>query len=121
MPIPSRVLGSGSSQLATVSICGDGQDDIIAAGTTRTDATQLKYVFNSVDTVASGTGVKLPPTEAGAVIYVVNSGASTLKVYPYESTTTINQSASSTISKDHTSIFFAVTKSIWYSINGTKT
>lgn len=121
MPIPSRVLGSGISQLSTVSICGDGKDDIVAAGSTRSDATQLTYVFNSVDTVASGTGVKLPPTEAGEVIYVVNSGARTLKVYPYESTTTINQTTSATIDKDHTSIFFAVTKNIWYSINGTKT
>jgi hypothetical protein len=121
MSIPSRVLGSGVSQLSTVSICGDGKDEITAAGSTRTDATQLVSVFNSVDTVASGTGVKLPPTEMGEVIYIANSGASTLKVYPYESTTTINQTTSASISKDHTSIFFAVSNSMWYSINGTKT
>ena len=121
MSIPSRVLGSGISQLSTVSICGDGKDDIVAAGSTRNDATQLVSVYNSVDTVASGTGVKLPPTEAGMTIFIANSGNSTLKVYPYESTTTINQTSSSSISKDHTSILFAVSNSIWYSINGTKT
>lgn len=121
MPIPSRVLGSGVSQLSTVSICGDGKDDIVATGSTRTDAKQLVSVFNSVDTVTAGTGVKLPPTEMGEVIYIANSGASTLKVYPYESTTTINQTTSANISKDHTSIFFAVSNSMWYSINGTKT
>lgn len=63
----------------------------------------------------------LPATEMGATIYIANSGASTLKVYPYESTTTINGSTSATIDKDHVSIFFAVTNTIWYSINGTKT
>jgi hypothetical protein len=121
MSIPSRVLGSGVSQLSTVSICGDGKDEITATGSTRTDAKQLVSVFNSVDTVASGTGVKLPPTEMGEVIYIANSGASTLKVYPYESTSTINQTTSASISKDHTSIFFAISNSMWYSINGTKT
>ena len=121
MPIPSRVLGSGVSQLSTVSICGDGKDEITATGSTRTDAKQLVSVFNSVDTVASGTGVKLPPTEMGEVIYVSNSGASALKVYPYESTSTINQTTSASVAKDHTSIFFAVNNSMWYSIVGTKT
>jgi hypothetical protein len=121
MAIPSRVLGSGLSQLSTVSICGDGKDEISAAGTSRSDATQLTFVYNSIDTVPSGSGVLLPPTEEGEVIFVVNSGANTLKVYPYESTTTINQTTSATVNKDHTSIFFAVTPTIWYSINGTKT
>lgn len=121
MTIPSRVLGAGASQLSTVAICGDGKDDIVASGTTRTDATQLVSVMNSVDTVAAGTGVRLPPTEMGSVIFVANSGANTLTVYPYEATTTINQIASASISKDHTSIFFAVSNSMWYSINGTKT
>jgi hypothetical protein len=121
MSIPSRVLGSGVSQLSTVSICGDGKDEITATGSTRTDAKQLVSVFNSVDTVASGTGVKLPPTEMGEVIYVSNSGASALKVYPYESTSTINKTTSASVAKDHTSIFFAVNNSMWYSIVGTKT
>jgi P2-related tail formation protein len=121
MTIPSRVLGAGANPLSTIAICGDGKDDVVAAGTTRANATQIVSVFNSVDTVPAGSGVKLPPTEAGSVIYIANSGANTLTVYPYESTTVINQSASASISKDHTSIYFAVTNSMWYSINGTKT
>jgi hypothetical protein len=121
MTIPSRVLGAGANPLSTVAICGDGKDNIVAAGTNAATATQIVSVFNSVDTVASGAGVKLPPTETGSVIYIANSGASTLTVYPYESSTTINQGASASISKDHTSIFFAVTKTMWYSINGSKT
>ena len=120
MTIPSRVLGAGASQLSTIAICGDGKDDITAAGTTSANATQIVSVFNSIDTATAGTGVKLPPTEAGSVIYIANSGASAVTVYPYEATTTINQTTSATIAKDHTSIFFAVTNNIWYSINGSK-
>lgn len=120
MTIPSRVLGAGASPLSTIAICGDGRDEVVAAGTTRADATQIQSVFNSVDTAPAGSGIKLPPTEAGSVIYVANSGLSTIKVYPYEATSIINQTTFASIPKDHTSIFFAVTNTIWYSINGTK-
>jgi P2-related tail formation protein len=121
MTIPSRVLGAGASQLSTIAICGDGKDEVTAAGTTRNDATQIVSVFNSVDTAPAGSGVKLPPTEAGSVIYIANSGANTINVYPYEASTVINQTTSASINKDHTSILFAVTNTMWYSINGTKT
>jgi P2-related tail formation protein len=121
MTIPSRVLGAGASPLSTIAICGDGQDNITAAGTNQATATQIVCVMNSVDTATVGTGVRLPPTEAGAVIYIANSGASTIKVYPYEATSTINQGPTASIDKDHTAILFAVTRTLWYSINGTKT
>ena len=121
MTIPSRVLGAGAAQLMTVAICGDGVDGLTATGSTRADALQLTKVYNSIDTAATGTGVLLPPTQMGATIYIANSGASTIKVYPYEAATTVNQTTSASIGKDHTSIFFAVTNSMWYSINGTKT
>jgi hypothetical protein len=121
MTIPSRILGAGASQLMTVAICGDGADDLTATGSTSADALQLTKIYNSIDTAAAGTGVKLPPTQMGATIYISNSGASTIKVYPHEAATTINQTTSASIAKDHTSIFFAVTNSMWYSINGTKT
>jgi hypothetical protein len=121
MTIPSRVLGAGAPQLMTVAICGDGVDGLTATGSTRADALQLRHVYNSIDTAAAGTGVLLPPTQMGATIYIANSGEHTIKVYPYEAATTINQIASASIAKDHTSILFAVTNSMWYSINGTKT
>ena len=105
----------------TVAICGDGVDGLTATGSTRADALQLTYVYNSVDTATAGTGVLLPPTQMGATIYIANSGARTIKVYPYEADTTVNQTTSASIDKDHTSLFFAVTNAMWYSINGTKT
>lgn len=120
MPIPSRVLGSGLSQLSTVSVCGDGLDDIVAAGTSAGDATQITYVFNSVDTAPAGSGVKLPPTEMGEVIYITNSGANTIKVYPYEAATVINQIANAECKKDHSIICWAVTNAMWYTLTGAK-
>ena len=121
MTIPSRVMGAGATSLMTVAVCGDGVDGLTAVGSTRADALQLTRVYNSVDTAASGTGVLLPPTQMGETIFIANSGAKTIKVYPYEAATTINQTTFASIDKDHTSIFFAVTNSMWYSINGTKT
>lgn len=120
MPIPSQILGAGASSLMTTAITGLGEDDITATGTNSATARQLTNVYNSVDTVAAGTGVKLPPTQQGMTIFIANSGASTLTVYPYEAATTVNQHASASIAKDHVSIFFAVTTSMWYSLDGTK-
>lgn len=117
MAIPSRVLGSGISQLSTISICGNGLDDIVAAGTSAGNATQLTYVYNSIDTTSVGSGVMLPPTEMGAIIYVTNSGAHTLTVYP-QTGSTINGTTSASISVNHSSLFFAVSNTQWYSLHG---
>ena len=107
--------------MMAVAICGDGVDGLTAVGSTRADALQLTKIYNSVDTAASGTGVLLPPTQMGATIYIANSGAHTIKVYPYETATTVNQTTSASIAQNHTSILFAVSNAMWYSINGTKT
>ena len=121
MTIPSRVLGAGASSMMAVAICGDGVNSLTATGTTRSDALQLNKVYSSVNTAASGTGVLLPPTQMGAVIFVTNSGANTIKVYGYEAATTVNTAASASIAKDTSSIYFAVSNSEWYSMNGTRT
>ena len=121
MSIPSRVLGSGLSRLSTVSICGDGADSITATGSASTDAYQLVAVFNNVSTTATGTGVKLPQTEMGEMIVVTNSGANSLKVYPYDTNSTINGSTSVTVAATCTSIYFAVSNTNWYSMTGART
>jgi hypothetical protein len=120
MSIPSRVLGSGMSQLSTVSICGDGVDDVVAAGTSAGNATQLTHVYNSIDTAPVGSGVKLPPTEMGEIIFITNSGANSIKVYPHESTSVINQIANAECKKDHSIICWAVSNTMWYTLTGTK-
>jgi hypothetical protein len=94
MAIPSRVLGSGVNSLSTVSICGDGNASVSAAGTSAGNATAITFVYNNITTVASGAGVKLPPTEMGELIWITNSGANALTVYPYEAASTINGASS---------------------------
>lgn len=117
MALPSRVLGAGVDALKTVSICGDGHNNITAAGTSAGDATTLVAVYNSVDTTPANSGVKLMKCEAGATILVVNSGAHTLTVYPITGDT-INGTTSASIASNHATMFFAITNTRWYSLNG---
>jgi hypothetical protein len=86
MAIPSRVLASGNSGLATISICGDGATGLVAVGSTQATALQLSAVFNAIATSAASTGVKLPPCEAGAVVYIYNLAGQDLKIYTNETT-----------------------------------
>ena len=118
MAIPSRVLGSGVNQLSTVSICGDGNASASAAGTSAGNATAITFVYNNITTVASGAGVKLPPTEMGELIWITNSGANALIVYPYEATSTINATTSATINKGCAAAFFAISNSAWEELQG---
>ena len=118
MAIPSRVLGSGVSQLSTVSICGDGTASLTAAGTSAGDATQLTYVYNNVTTVGSGAGVKLPQAEMGETIIVRNGGANPLTVYPYSASNTINNAGFGTINAECSAMFYAVSNTLWEELQG---
>lgn len=118
MAIPSRVLGSGVNSLSTVSICGDGNASVTAAGTSAGDATQLTFVYNNVTTTGSGAGVKLPQTEMGETIIVKNSGANPLTVYAYDANSTINNAGYGTINPDCSALFFAVSNTLWEELQG---
>lgn len=118
MAIPSRVLGSGVSQLSTVSICGDGNAAVVAAGTSAGNATAITYVYNNVTTTPSGAGVKLPPTEMGEVIIVRNGGANALKVYPYDGNSSINSAGFGTVNADCSAMFYAVSNTLWEELQG---
>ena len=120
MAIPSRVLGSGISQLSTVSICGDGNASVTAAGTSAGDATSLTYVYNNITTTGSGAGVKLPQTEMGEVIEVVNSGANVLTIYPYDTNSTINGAVSSELLPGGSALYSATSNTSWVSLQGYK-
>ena len=95
MALPSRVLNSGVTSFSTVAICGEGASDVSAAGSTSSDATSLSSIYNRISTVAAGAGVKLPPTEMGATVFVANAGANPLTVYPYDTGSTIGGSSGS--------------------------
>lgn len=118
MTIPSRVLGAGAAQLMTVAICGDGSTGLTASGTSSSTAYQINKVYNNFTTVAASSGAKLPPTEAGEVIYITNSGANALSVYPYEATATIDGGVPATVNVGCSAIFFAVTNGSWQELQG---
>lgn len=118
MAIPSRVLGSGVNSLSTVSICGDGNAAVTAAGTSAGDATAITFVYNNVTTTAAGAGVKLPPTEMGETIIIKNGGANALTVYPYSAASTINNAGYGTINADCSALFYAVSNTLWEELQG---
>lgn len=67
---------------------------IVAAGTTQASATPLQGKFNNVTTVAASSGVSLPAGAApGELVFVRNSGASALAVYPATAAGTIGGGA----------------------------
>lgn len=117
MPFPSRLCGTGSAPSSANAICGESQDSVTATGTTATDAFQLSGAIVNISTAAASTGVKLPPTEAGASVYIMNSGANTVTVYP-PTGSTINGAASVTIATTKARVFWATSGTTWYSLLG---
>jgi len=117
MAIPSRVLAAGNAPLSTEVICGDVATGLTATGSTAADALQLSAVVSVVSTAASGTGVRLPPAEAGAQVVVFNNGANTLTVYPITGST-IDAGASVSIATGKERIFFGASPTVWLSLLG---
>jgi hypothetical protein len=117
MAIPSRLMGSGVGAQAAQNICGDCSDALTATGSTAADALQLTSVNVNIGTTAASTGVKLPPTEAGAMVFIRNTGASTLTIYP-PTGSTINGTTSATIATAKGIVCFATTGAKWFTIAG---
>lgn len=117
MTIPSRVLGSGTSPLATQSICGSATVGLVATGTNAATALQLETSYNVVATTAASTGVKLLKTENGASMVVANNGASSLTVYP-PTGSTIDGAASVAIATTKRRVFWGTSDTTWVSLLG---
>ena len=101
---------------STISIAGDGATGLVATGSSSTDALQLSAVFNTLTTSSASTGVKLPPTEAGALVGIRNDSGQTITVYP-ASGSTINAGASSySLATAKTALFFAPSATTWAAI-----
>jgi hypothetical protein len=90
MALARQVMGAGFSAGQALAIGGGVNATVSAAGTTITDATALGQAVNIVTTVASGAGVKLPSPAPGDEVWVYNSGANQLLVYPDVSTSKFN-------------------------------
>lgn len=92
---------------------------VSAAGTTRTDATQLNdYALTNVSTTAASTGVNLPSAQGNQWIMLANSGANTLTVYALGSDT-INGTAGATgvtMSTGQAALYFSPTIGKWYRV-----
>lgn len=118
MAIPSRVLASGNSPLATTSICGDGATGLVAVGTNQATALQLSSAFSTITTSSASTGLKLPPCEAGALVLIYNLSGQTLQLYTNETTgVTMNAAvAGSTgvaLGNTKTAICFGTSATTW--------
>ena len=117
MAFPSRVQGSGQSGFSATSICGDVSASVTATGSTANDAAAVSAVVTRVSTAASGTGVKIPTAEVGAMMVVRNDGAFTLTVYP-QTGGTINAAASDSIAAGKANLYFGTSATAWVSLDG---
>lgn len=92
---------------------------ISAAGATQGTATALTTEINVVSTVSVGQGVRLPTAVAGMTIYVVNTNANSLNVYP-ASGATISSLALNTAYSQPTGAmvqYVATSSTQWYMVN----
>lgn len=114
MAIPSHVMGSGNSPLATSAIVGaSSTTGAVATGSTIADAYQLTAVNTTFTTSSASTGFILPATEAGAEVWVRNDSGQTLTAYP-KAGSTINAAASTaTIATAKTAVFRAMSATTW--------
>jgi len=85
-----ELVALGIAAEPALKIAGSANAAVTAAGTTITDATQLRDRFNYVSTAAASTGVKLPQSAIGATIVVQNGGANNIEVYPPDATQLFN-------------------------------
>ena len=108
---------------ASSMVGGSGQTTYTAAGTTQATATQIPsgiYLVEA-DTVASSTGVNLPPCLQGTQLFIYNNGAQTLTVYPAVANNpitaaqdTINNSTSLSAPASHVPEMFMCAKNgVW--------
>ena len=94
---------------------------VLAAGSTQGTGTVLGNTINVITTVASGAGVVLPTAVAGMTIYITNTSANSLLVYP-ASGAAINE-LSTNVALTHatkaTIHYVAASSTQWYSVGAT--
>ena len=94
---------------------------ISAAGTVQGNATVIAKQINVVSTVASGAGVVLPSAVAGMTIYITNTSANSLLVYPASggAINSLATNAAITQAANSTLHYIAPTTTQWYSVGAT--
>ena len=94
---------------------------ISANGSSSTDATTLGNTVNIITSVSSGQGVILPTAIAGMTIYITNTSANSLLVYP-ASGAIINELATNAALTQVTKAtvhYVAASSTQWYSVGAT--
>ena len=94
---------------------------ISAAGTVQGNATVIAKQINVVSTVATGSGVVLPAAVAGMTIYITNTTANSLLVYPASggAINSLATNAALTQAANSTLHYIAPTTTQWYSVGAT--
>ncbi len=107
-------LMAGSGRMAVKSN-GSG---LSGAGTTQGTATPITKQTNQFTTVAASSGAVLPSPEPGEFIFVANSGANALNVYPASghSINALAANAAFSLAVGKNVIFWAATATRWYAI-----
>ncbi len=87
-----------------------------AAGSTQGTATAITKQTNEFTTVGSGQGAVLPSPEQGEFIFVQNSGANALNVYPASghSINALAANAAFSLAVGKNALFWAATATKWY-------
>jgi hypothetical protein len=96
---------------------------VSAAGSTQSTATVLTKEINVVSTVASGAnGVQLPAASPGMAIYITNTTANALSVYPASGAAIGSLSANAAFTQTGSGAtiqFIAPTATQWYTVGAT--
>jgi len=112
---------TGGNVITSKYLINSIQTGISAAGSTQGTGTALGNTVNIVSTVASGAGVVLPTAVAGMTVYITNTSANSLLVYPAtgavinELSTNVgySQATKATIH------YVAASSTQWYSVGAT--
>lgn len=93
MALAKDIMGGGFSAGQAQAIQGTINSAVSAAGTVITDATDLDASNNYISTAAASSGVQLPSVPLGDSVLVYNGGANPVKVYPPDTSSTINSAS----------------------------
>ena len=90
MALAQDIMKGGFSAGSARAIGGQVHPTVSAAGTSISDATDLRASVNVVTTAAASSGVQLPNCEIGDEVDVLNLGANAVTIYPDTSSNIIN-------------------------------
>jgi hypothetical protein len=96
-------------------------ENVTAAGSTQSTATEITLPISNVTVVAANTGVRLPVAVPGYRIIIRNGGANSLRVYPATSAqiNALGANAFLSLETGATIEFISMSTSQWYTVNAT--